>query len=185
MRQGDKISEEHIDQGYAQPVNVLFQKLQKYKISKIGIRVVHGGGQFVEPTRIDEDVLGKLEELSDLAPLHNPPAIKLMREFMLYARVPMYAVFDTAFHAKMPKKAHLYALPQRFKKEYGIRRYGFHGTSHKYVSSVLYDLEQDMHRVISIHLGGGASMTAIKDGKSVETSMGFTPLGGLIMATRA
>lgn len=158
------------------------------EIDAVGHRVVHGGETFTESVLIDDDVMGILRRLSDLAPLHNPPnlmGIEVCRKML--AGVPMAAVFDTALHETMPAKAYLYGLPVELYKRHGIRKYGFHGTSHLYVAQEaarrlgrpLEDL-----RLITCHLGNGCSITAFREGRSVDTSMGFTPLEGLVMGTR-
>jgi acetate kinase len=151
-------------------------------------RIVHGGERFVQPTRIDDTVLEEIEQLSDLAPLHNPPALAAVRQAReAYPRTPHIAIFDTAFHATLPLHAREYALPQDLRQRFGIRRYGFHGISHAHVmQSVATHLGVDAGqlRIISCHLGNGASATAIEQGRSVDTSMGMTPLEGLVMGTR-
>jgi len=155
-------------------------------IDKIGFRVVHGGEKFIQPVKITAEIISKIKELTRLAPLHNPPALKVINDFK--QQLPgkdMFAVFDTAFHADIPKHAAIYAIPYKYYEENQIRRYGFHGTSHKYVSGIFRELEPKTGKLISCHLGGGASITAVKDGKSIDTSMGFTPLEGLVMASRS
>jgi acetate kinase len=152
-------------------------------------RVVHGGERFVQPTRIDEDVLAELDELSHLAPLHNPPALAAIRRAReVYPQTAHVAVFDTAFHATLPPHAREYALPSDLSQRFGIRRYGFHGISHAHAMSAVaaeLKLPAEKLRIISCHLGNGASITAIEHGRSVDTSMGMTPLEGLVMGTRA
>jgi acetate kinase len=150
-------------------------------------RVVHGGERFIEPTRIDGSVLEEIERLSELAPLHNPPAVAAIHQARRsLADVPHVAVFDTAFHATLPNHAREYALPNDIRQRFGIRRFGFHGINHSHVaSSVATYLKNDRLRIISCHLGNGASVTAIENGRSVDTSMGMTPLEGLVMGTRA
>ncbi len=158
------------------------------EISAVGHRVVHGGEKYAESVLIDDTVMIAMDECVKIAPLHNPPnitGIKACRNLM--PNVPMVAVFDTAFHQTMPSEAYVYALPYEYYENHGIRRYGFHGTSHKYVSGVAAEmLGKDIKdlKIITCHLGNGASLTAIKDGKSIDTSMGFTPLEGLVMGTR-
>lgn len=159
------------------------------EIRALAHRVVHGGERFVAPTRIDDSVLTELDAVSKLAPLHNLPALAALRVAMkVLPDLPHIAVFDTAFHATLPKRAREYALPRDVVERLGIRRFGFHGTSHAHVASAVAQYlrakPQDL-RVISCHLGNGASVTAIEYGRSVETSMGMTPLEGLIMGTRA
>ena len=155
----------------------------------IAHRVVHGGDRFVQPTRIDEGVLAELDKLSHLAPLHNPPALAAIRRARdVYPQTVHVAVFDTAFHATLPLHAREYALPRDLSQRFGIRRYGFHGISHAHVMhAVAAELKAPAEklRIISCHLGNGASVTAIEHGRSVDTSMGMTPLEGLVMGTRA
>lgn len=158
------------------------------EIGSIGHRVVHGGEKFASSVVITEDVIKAIEECGELAPLHNPAnliGIRACQEIM--PKVPMVAVFDTAFHQTMPKKAFLYGLPYEYYEKYKVRRYGFHGTSHSYVSKRAAEIlgrdVSDM-KIIVCHLGNGASVTAVENGKSVDTSMGMTPLEGLIMGTR-
>ncbi len=159
------------------------------EIKAIGHRVVHAGEKYSASVLIDDDVIAALEECVPLAPLHNPPnliGIRAMRE--LLPAIPNVAVFDTAFHQTMPKEAFIYPLPYEYYEKHKIRRYGFHGTSHRYVSEraakVLGKDLKDL-KIISCHLGNGASLAAIDGGKSVDTSMGFTPLEGLAMGTRS
>src|SRR4051812_4387732 len=159
------------------------------EIEGVGHRVVHGGEAFADSVLINEDVLNKIEELSEFAPLHNPANLTGIRAFKnVLPNVPAIAVFDTAFHQTMPKSSYVYSLPREYYTEYGIRKYGFHGTSHKYVSERAAELlgrPLSSLRLISCHLGNGASITAIEGGKSIDTSMGFTPLAGLTMGTRS
>jgi acetate kinase len=159
------------------------------EIEGIGHRVVHGGEEFSDSVMITEEVLRKIEELSELAPLHNPANLTGIRAFQqVLPNVPAVAVFDTAFHQTMPENSFLYSLPYNYYKEYGIRKYGFHGTSHKYVSQRAAEMlgrPVEHLRLISCHLGNGASIAAIEGGKSIDTSMGFTPLAGVTMGTRS
>ncbi len=158
------------------------------EIGAVGHRVVHGGEKFKGSVLITKDVLDQIREVIDLAPLHNPPNLKgieAMQEML--PQVPQVAVFDTAFHQTIPRYAYTYAIPYTLYKKYGIRRYGFHGTSHRFVSQQACEFlgcTFENKRVITCHLGNGASMAAIKDGKSIDTSMGLTPVEGLIMGTR-
>jgi acetate kinase len=152
-------------------------------------RVVHGGAKFIKPQLLDSAVLDSLDDLNQLAPLHNPPALIAIRAAQAaYPDIPHIAVFDTAFHATLPRQAYEYALPAAVRASLGIRRYGFHGLSH---SQVMTNVAEHMGRaaeelkIVSCHLGNGASVTAIEHGRSVETSMGMTPLEGLVMGTRA
>jgi len=159
------------------------------KIDAVAHRVVHGGEHFSLTCLIDTQTLGQLEELERLAPLHNPPALRAIRDAReLYSNIPHVAVFDTAFHSTLPPRAREYALPADVRERFGVRRYGFHGISHgdvtARVAKHLGKAPQDL-RVISCHLGSGASMCAVEYGRSVETSMGMTPLEGLVMGTRA
>lgn len=158
------------------------------EINAVGHRVVHAGEKFAYSVVINEDVVNALKECIDLAPLHNPPniiGIEACQQLM--PGVPMVGVFDTAFHQTMPKEAFIYALPYELYEKYGVRRYGFHGTSHKYVAqrtaSMLGKDIKDL-KIVTCHLGNGASVAAVDSGKSVDTSMGFTPLEGLVMGTR-
>ncbi|HHT49996.1 MAG TPA: acetate kinase [Eubacteriaceae bacterium] len=158
------------------------------EISAVGHRVVHAGEKFASSVLITEDVMNALKECIDIAPLHNPPnimGIEACKEIL--PDVPMVGVFDTAFHQTMPKEAYIYPIPYEYYEKYKIRKYGFHGTSHKYVglraASILNKPINDL-KIITCHLGNGASITAIKEGISIDTSMGFTPLEGLAMGTR-
>ncbi|MCD7725344.1 MAG: acetate kinase [Clostridiales bacterium] len=159
------------------------------EIDAVGHRIVHGGERFAASVVLDEEVLQAIEECNDLAPLHNPAnlvGIHSCREIM--PGVPMVGVFDTAFHQTMPKKAYLYGLPLSYYEKYKVRRYGFHGTSHDFVSKRAAELlGKDIRelKIIVCHLGNGASVSAVKNGESVDTSMGLTPLEGLIMGTRS
>ncbi len=161
----------------------------KDEISGVGHRVVHGGEEFKESTFITEKVLRSLRKFSELAPLHNPPALLGIEACARILKdVPQAAVFDTSFHQTMPATAFLYGIPFGYYKKYGIRRYGFHGTSHRYVSEEASRiLKRPLRRLklITCHLGNGCSMAAVNKGKSVDTTMGFTPLEGLIMGTRS
>jgi acetate kinase len=159
------------------------------EIEGVGHRVVHGGEEFADSVLITDEVLQKIESLSELAPLHNPANITGIRAFhKVLPNVPAVAVFDTAFHQTMPESSFLYSLPYEYYEKYGIRKYGFHGTSHKYVSERAAEMlgrPLSQLRLISCHLGNGASITAIQGGKSIDTSMGFTPLAGVTMGTRS
>lgn len=159
------------------------------EIGAVGHRVVHGGEKFANSVVITEDVLKAIEECNDLAPLHNPAnLIGINACQKLMPNTPMVAVFDTAFHQTMPEKAYLYGLPYEYYEKYGVRRYGFHGTSHSYVSKKAAEVmgkAYDEVKTIVCHLGNGASVSAVLNGKSVDTSMGLTPLEGLVMGTRS
>ena len=159
------------------------------EINAIGHRLVHGGEKIAESVIIDDNVVKVLEEYTDLAPLHNPACIlgiKACQEVM--QGKPMVGVFDTAFHQTMPKDKFIYPIPYEYYKKYGVRKYGFHGTSHMFVSQRLAEIENkplEGTKIVTCHLGQGSSICAIKDGKSVDTSMGLTPLGGIPMVTRS
>ena len=158
------------------------------ELSAIGHRVVHGGEKFHQPTMIDETVLTEIKKMISLAPLHNPANLMGIQETIKFAEdIPQVAVFDTAFHQSMPAYAFLYAIPKQFYEQKHIRRYGFHGTSHYYVAKQAAKfLDKPLHslNLITLHLGNGGSVTAIKQGESVDTSMGMTPLEGLVMGAR-
>lgn len=159
------------------------------EITGVGHRVVQGGSYFDKSVVIDEDVIAKIEELADFAPLHNPANIMGIKAFQnLLPNIVSVAVFDTAFHSTMPKVNYLYSLPKEFYEEYGVRKYGAHGTSHQYVAHRAADMlgrPIEELKIITCHLGNGASITAVDGGKSVDTSMGFTPLAGVTMGTRS
>ncbi len=195
---GDKVTTEVEMKNHTQAVQYVIEKLTDKEvgvissldeIDAVGHRVVHGGEKFASSVVITEEIVKTIEECNDLAPLHNPAnliGINSCKEIM--PNVPMVAVFDTAFHQTMPKKAFLYGLPYEYYDKYKVRRYGFHGTSHDFVSNraaeMLGKKREDMN-IIVCHLGNGASVSAVKKGKSVDTSMGLTPLEGLIMGTRS
>jgi acetate kinase len=148
-------------------------------ISAVGHRIVHGGSRFIEPTPLDDDIVSALDELCELAPLHNPPAVDAIRRARQeLPNLPHVAVFDTAFHHTIPPLASTYLLPERY-RALGIRRFGFHGLSVAWVAE-----QVPVARLVVCHLGGGCSVTAVRDGRSVDTTMGFTPLEGVPMATR-
>ncbi len=159
------------------------------ELDAVGHRVVHGGEQFNSSVLITDEVITKMEECIDLAPLHNPPnlaGIYAVKELM--GDIPQVGVFDTAFHQTMPSEAYMYGLPYSLYEKYAIRRYGFHGTSHRYVSHKgceLLGVPYEKQRIITAHIGNGGSLAAIKDGKSIDTSMGMTPVEGLLMGTRS
>lgn len=159
------------------------------EIDAVGHRVVHGGERFTDSVLISDDVLNGIEACAEIAPLHNPPNLYGIKACMrLMYNTPQVAVFDTAFHQTMPKVAYLYGLPYEMYVKYRLRRYGFHGTSHKYVAQQAAEMMGEHMsdlRFITCHLGNGASIAAIKYGKSIDTSMGYTPLEGLVMGTRS
>ena len=158
------------------------------ELDAVGHRVVHGGERFNSSVLLTEEVLAEVVKCIDIAPLHNPPNLKGIRAMEeLIPGIPQVGVFDTAFHQTMEPKAYMYGIPYALYKKYGIRRYGFHGTSHRYVTKRACDLlgvDYKTQKIISCHLGNGASVAAIKNGESFDTSMGFTPIEGLIMGTR-
>ena len=159
------------------------------EIDAIGHRIVHGGAKYNQSVIIDEEVLETIKECSLLAPLHNPAAYKVIKACQsLIPDIPMVAVFDTAFHQTLPKERYLYPIPYKYYEKYGIRKYGFHGISHIYVSNRLSEImgtPLEKLKVISCHIGQGASICAIEHGKSVEISMGLTPVGGVAMGSRS
>jgi acetate kinase len=193
---GEKVKEKIDIPDHAVAVKMLLTKLTHFgileslnEIDGIGHRIVHGGEIFNESVLITDEALQKIEELSDLAPLHNPANVVGIKAFKeVLPNVNAVAVFDTAFHQTMPERSFLYSLPYDYYENYGIRKYGFHGTSHKYVSERAAELlgrPIEQLRLISCHLGNGASIAAIEGGKSIDTSMGFTPLAGITMGTRS
>ncbi|RCW66299.1 acetate kinase [Saliterribacillus persicus] len=190
----DQVTKEIVN--HEEAVKLLLKKLTSSgvissldEIDGVGHRVVHGGERFSDSTLITDEVIKDIEEVSDLAPLHNPANLTGIIAFRdILPNVPAVAVFDTAFHQTMPEQSYLYSLPYEYYREYGIRKYGFHGTSHKYVSeraAELMGLPLNQLRILSCHLGNGASIAAIENGKSIDTSMGFTPLAGVTMGTRS
>ena len=192
----DRVSLSAPDHGTA--LEVLLRKMREAdgpegdvlpEIEAVGHRVVHGGERFAESALVDDEVLDAIRDAFDLAPLHNPANLQGIRAAQkAFPDVPQVAVFDTAFHQTIPPQAYLYALPNRLYRRHKIRRYGFHGTSHYYVSRRLYELaglEKGASRVVTLHLGNGCSACAVRDGLSVDTSMGMTPLEGLVMGTRS
>lgn len=195
---GDKVKTEIDMPNHTKAVQLVIEKLTDPQvgviasldeIDAVGHRIVHGGEKFASSVVLDDEVLAAIEECNDLAPLHNPAnliGINSCKEIM--PNVPMVGVFDTAFHQTMPKKAYLYGLPLSYYEKYKVRRYGFHGTSHDFVSKRAAELlGKDIKdlKIIVCHLGNGASVSAVKYGESVDTSMGLTPLEGLIMGTRS
>ena len=159
------------------------------EIDAVGHRLVHGGEKFNTSVVITPEVIEQMKACTDLAPLHNPANLKgVAAVSAILPDVPQVGVFDTAFHQTMPAHAYLYALPYEYYTQYGVRRYGFHGTSHRYVSRRACEflgIDYEKTKIITVHVGGGGSITAIKDGKSIDTSMGLTPVEGLVMGTRS
>ncbi|MGE6628893.1 acetate kinase [Bacillus sp. NPDC077027] len=193
---GEKKTEVTDIPDHAVAVKMLLEKLTEFGIIKdlneidgIGHRVVHGGEKFSDSIVLTDEVIKEIESLSELAPLHNPANVVGIQAFKeVLPEVPAVAVFDTAFHQTMPEQSYLYSLPYDYYKKFGIRKYGFHGTSHKFVTeraSALLGRPLEELRLISCHLGNGASIAAVEGGKSIDTSMGFTPLAGVAMGTRS
>ena len=193
----EKSKEEMAIPDHTVAINKIFQLLTDEKvgvikdvkeIKAVGHRVVQGGESYKESVLISQDVIKDIEANSELAPLHNPANLKgIMSVENLLPGIPQVAVFDTSFHQTMPKHAYMYAIPNELYKKYKIRKYGYHGTSHKYVSRIASNVigkDTRKLKMITCHLGNGASIAAIENGKSVDTSMGFTPVDGLIMGTR-
>lgn len=194
--EGEKLTEVKDIKDHEEAVDIMLAKFKEhniiqdiYEIQGTGHRVVHGGETFPSSAVVTDEVEEQIEALSELAPLHNPANLMGIRAFRkLLPEIPHVAVFDTSFHQTMPEQAYLYSLPYRYYENYGIRKYGFHGTSHKYVSrraaEILGKPIEDL-RIISCHIGNGASVAAIDGGESIDTSMGFTPLAGVTMGTRS
>ena len=191
---GEKIREEVELPTHTEAVNVLLNKLidlniiSSYdEIKGVGHRILHGGEKYSESVIINDDVIESIKELTPLGPLHHPgeiAGILALKEVL--PEVPMVAVYDTAFHQTMDEEAYLYAVPYEWYENYKVRKYGFHGTSHKYIAETVKKiLGKDSFKLISCHIGSGGSICAIKDGKCVDTSMGFTPLAGIMMGTRS
>ena len=189
---GNKDRKEVLLNDHTDAVKYLLDELINYKvinsyedIDGVGHRLVHGGDKYTESVIIDDDVLDTVEKLVPLAPLHNPANLVGVRSFKeVLPNTPMVAVFDTAFHQTMDKEEFLYAVPYEWYERYGVRRYGFHGTSHRFICEKMYDMLGENKKIINCHIGNGASICAIKNGKSIATSMGFTPIAGVIMGTR-
>ncbi len=190
---GEKIRKEIEFESHKEAIEELLSALidlkviNKYEdIEGIGHRLVHGGDKYTDSVIIDDDVLQTVEKLIPLAPLHNPANLMGVRSFMeVLPNVKNVAVFDTAFHQTMGKEEYLYAVPSDWYNTYKVRKYGFHGTSHKYISETMNEYLHENKKIINCHIGNGASICAIKDGKSIDTSMGFTPVCGVVMGSRA
>lgn len=193
---GEKKTEVTDIPDHAVAVKMLLEKLIEFHIIKdfneidgVGHRVVHGGEKFSDSVVLTDEVINDIDQLSELAPLHNPANVVGIKAFkQILPDVPAIAVFDTAFHQTMPEQSYLYSLPYDYYKNFGIRKYGFHGTSHKFVTERAAELlgrPLEELRLISCHLGNGASIAAVEGGKSIDTSMGFTPLAGVAMGTRS
>ena len=191
---GEKVSEEIELNNHTDAVKVLLDKLVALEIissleeiNGVGHRLVHGKDKYSESVVITDEVVNDLEEFKEFAPLHNPANILGIKAFKdVLPEVPMVGVFDTAFHQTMNKETYLYPVPYKWYSEYGVRKYGFHGTSHRYITDSVRDiLGKDEFKLISCHIGNGGSITAVKDMKCVDTTMGFTPLAGIMMGTRS
>ncbi|MBR4517223.1 MAG: acetate kinase [Bacteroidaceae bacterium] len=195
---GEKHKMEHPIKEHTEGVQYIFEVLTSgeyavlgslNELDAVGHRMVHGGEKFNKSVRLTPEVMEAFAACNDLAPLHNPANIKGVNAVKaLLPDIPQVGVFDTAFHQTMPDYAYMYALPYNLYKEYGVRRYGFHGTSHRYVSQRVCEFlgcKPEGKRIITCHIGNGASIAAVKDGKCIDTSMGLTPLEGLIMGTRS
>lgn len=192
-RNGSKTKKEVDLKNHSEAVKILIDELVENKviaslneIDGIGHRVVHGADKYSSSVLITEEVINDLERFSDLAPLHNPANVVGIKAFKDYSdSIPNIAVFDTAFHQTMKETEYLYAVPYEWYEKYGVRKYGFHGTSHRYIyQTISEELNNKDLKVISCHLGNGASISAIKNGEVIDTTMGFTPLAGVVMGTR-
>jgi len=188
-----EINLEEID-SHVDALNKVIEELKKiginfYDLDAVGHRVVHGGEKFDKATLVTDEVIKEIDRISLLAPLHNPANLQgIISVSHIAPNLKQYAIFDTAFHTTMPEEAYMYALPYEMYEKYGIRRYGFHGTSHFYIAKEAakkLNKPLDELNIISMHLGNGESICAIENGKSIDTSMGFTPLEGLVMGTRS
>lgn len=190
---GEKIRGERFIQDHSEAAGIIIEELLKYKavesmdeIKAVGHRVLHGGEKYADSVLIDDDVIESIKSLTKLGPLHHPgnlAGIKAMKEAL--PNVPMVAVYDTAFHQTMPEESYMYPVPYEWYQKYGVRKYGFHGTSHKFITTKMQELlgKKDIN-IINCHIGSGSSICLIKDGKSYDTTMGLTPLDGLMMGTR-
>ena len=192
---GNKIKKSKFIEDHAEAVKIVLQELIDNKlinsldeIKGIGHRVLHGGEFYAESVKIDEEVIKNIESINDLGPLHLPPAINVIRylETIVSKDIPQVAVFDTSFHQSMPKENFLYPVPFEWYEKYGVRKYGFHGTSYRYITKVMQEkLAKEKLNLIVCHIGSGASIAAIKDSVCYNTTMGLTPLAGLMMGTRS
>lgn len=191
---GEKVSQEIELTNHTDAVKVLLDKLVDLEIIQsldeidgVGHRLVHGKDKYSESVLINDEVVSDLDKFKDFAPLHNPANILGINAFReVLPEIPMVGVFDTAFHQTMSPATYLYSVPYSWYQDYGVRKYGFHGTSHRYITKMVAKLlGKEEFRLISCHIGNGGSITAVKDGKCVDTSMGFTPLAGIMMGTRS
>ena len=189
---GNKDKKEAQMKDHTAAVKILLDELINYGVIKsydeidgVGHRIVHGGDKYTNSIIIDDEVEKTVEELTPLAPLHNSANLVGVRSFKeVLPNTPMVAVWDTAFHQTMKEEEFLYAVPYSWYEKYGVRKYGFHGTSHRYISETMKELYGEKTKIISCHIGNGASLCAIKNGKCIDTSMGFTPIAGVVMGTR-
>ena len=186
----------HIARDYDEAIEFVLKKKKKTEygliksldeIGAVGHRIVHGGEMFSSSVVINDEVVSEIEKCIDLAPLHNPAGVAGIKAAQkVLPNIPMVAVFDTAFHQTMPKERYIYPIPYEYYEKYGIRKYGFHGTSHRFINKTISEyFERNDLKIISCHIGNGGSVTAIDSGKVVDTSMGFTPLAGIMMGTRS
>ena len=189
----EKITEEINLSTHTEAVNILLEKLVDLNIIKsldeiegVGHRIVQGGDKYKNSVIITDEVITDIESLKELAPLHNPAGLLGIKAFKeVLPDVKMVAVFDTAFHQTMDEESYLYPVPYSWYKNYKVRKYGFHGTSHKFIAETVKEIEKKDLKIISCHIGSGGSITAIQDGRSIDTTMGFTPLSGIMMGTRS
>lgn len=190
---GEKNRNEVVMKDHTSSVKILLDELINYKVIKsydeiegVGHRLVHGGDKYTQSVLITEDVIDTVNKLIPLAPLHNPANLIGVSSFKEVLKdTPMVAVFDTAFHQTMEKEQYLYAVPYEWYTNHGVRKYGFHGTSHRFIASEMSKMFGENTKIISCHIGNGASLCAIKNGKCIDTSMGFTPLAGVVMGSRS
>jgi len=183
------LSDNTFDDALQQILHIISERFETQTIAAVGHRIVHGGERFIEPTLLNKSTMDEITSISHLAPLHNPANLLGVHAAMkFFPAIPHIAVFDTAFHHAMPSHAYMYAVPYRWYQEHGVRRYGFHGTSHHYVAQEAANIlghKLNACQLITIHLGNGCSATAVKNGVGVDTTMGMTPLEGLVMGTRS
>ncbi len=194
LRKEKAVNYQYSDEAYLHIPSIVEELLRSTgknlsDVSAFGVRVVHGGEQLVDTTLVTDEVINYLQSIQHLAPLHNPPAVKALQILMeKYSPIRIFAVFDTAFHQSMPNKARRYAIPPEWEEKYGVRRYGFHGLAHESMMDLYCEtahIDRKDATIITVQLGSGCSMCAIKNGVSIDTSMGFSPLEGLISRTRS
>ncbi|MFP4645546.1 MAG: acetate/propionate family kinase [Candidatus Woesearchaeota archaeon] len=182
----DNLEESRQIKDHTEAINVIMGHVDKTSLDAVGHRVVHGGEKYAKTVEIDDKVIETIRELSSLAPLHNPANLQgILACRKVLGDLPQVAVFDTAFHQTIPEHAYLYGVPKTYYEVHGVRKYGFHGTSHKFVAFKAREkLDLESANLITCHIGNGSSITAINDNKSIDTSMGFTPMPGVVMGTR-